>query len=468
MFETVILGAGPAGTGPLVWAAGAGVLGAWLDRGIALVDQRPRMGGTLGRYALNADTLGATFLECLSDGAGGSCLAVLGNDPAAHALEAYRQGLPPLPLVGRFLDRLGAVLGAEIARHQRSRFIAETRVRALRLCRDGNVVAELHAADGRRISVEAASAVAALGGYQAADWEATELLPGLTLGEWRRKIIPSDRLLEFGGGMLTATRLAGRPRPSVVVLGGSHSALSAAWVLLERSPGLHIPRGGVQILYRTPPRVFYPSRSDANADGYEFTESDVCPATGRVHRLGGLRGDGRELWRRMRGLGGAPREDRATARPIGTMRPEELRRLLDAADLIVPAFGYRLRTVPVFDSDGRRVALAQSGPVVDAESRLRTEGGLALPNVFGVGLGSGFRPWGEMGGEASFSGQQNSLWLYQHGLGALIHQGVRLWSTQRRDHIAHAGQEAAPFRLARRVSPAPAPVPESASDPIVP
>ena len=187
----------------------------------------------------------------------------------------------------------------------------------------------------------------------------------------------------------------------MVILGGSHSAFSAARTLLERLPSLLAPQAGVQILYRRAPRVFYASRADAAADFYGFTAADVCPATGRVHRLGGLRGDGRELWRRMQGLGGAPAEQRAVARPLGDL------------------------------SGGELHALAASGPVVDAWARLRTADGGVLANVFGIGLGSGFRPWGPMAGEPGFRGQQNSLWLYQHGLGALIHDAVQHWAAHR-------------------------------------
>jgi hypothetical protein len=51
--------------------------------------------------------------------------------------------------------------------------------------------------------------------------------------------------------------------------------------------------------------------------------------------------------------------------------------------------------------------------------------GAPIPAVFGVGLGNGFVPRGAMVGEASFAGQQNSLWLYQNGLGEMIYRGAR-------------------------------------------
>jgi len=101
----------------------------------------------------------------------------------------------------------------------------------------------------------------------------------------------------------------------------------------------------------------------------------------------------------------------------------------------VPAFGYRLATIPIHGADGQRIALSRGSVQVGPDARLLTEDNRALPNVFGVGLGSGFRPWGGMAGEASFGGQQNSLWLYQNGLGKLIHDGVRAHAAVRRGRV---------------------------------
>ena len=52
MYETVIVGAGPGGTGPLIWAAQHGQLPDWLSSGVALVDQAPSIGGSLHRYTI--------------------------------------------------------------------------------------------------------------------------------------------------------------------------------------------------------------------------------------------------------------------------------------------------------------------------------------------------------------------------------------------------------------------------------
>src|SRR5260221_8847142 len=65
MFESLILGAGPGGMGPLIWAAQNGTLASWLEEGVGILDRGASMGGTLGRYVINSDSFGAAYLECL-------------------------------------------------------------------------------------------------------------------------------------------------------------------------------------------------------------------------------------------------------------------------------------------------------------------------------------------------------------------------------------------------------------------
>jgi hypothetical protein len=105
----------------------------------------------------------------------------------------------------------------------------------------------------------------------------------------------------------------------------------------------------------------------------------------------------------------------------------EIAQLIETASLIVTAFGYTARTIPIFDASGRRLALRAdaSGPGVDDEARVLLDDGTALDGVFGIGLGCGYRPHGAMGGEPSFRGQANSLWLYQNGIGAKVYDGVQ-------------------------------------------
>ena len=65
MLSCVVIGGGPGGLGPLLWAAQHGLLPAWLDRGVAVVDRQSFLGGTLGRFGIHSDSLGGSYLECL-------------------------------------------------------------------------------------------------------------------------------------------------------------------------------------------------------------------------------------------------------------------------------------------------------------------------------------------------------------------------------------------------------------------
>jgi hypothetical protein len=430
LYETAIVGGGAAGTGPLVWAAGKGLLTDWLDSGIVLIEQRRKLGGTVGRYAINADTSGSTFLEALE---GPDCepwLSALAADPITQELMGWRTGLPPLKLAGLFLEKIGAALAGEFTAHQASLLLTRARGSAVRLLKDGSLVVETAEGTSRRHSIRAATAVVALGGRQNTHWNSIEIAPGIHLGRWQGKIIPSKNLLTKGRAQCAGRWLSqwARSEPRAVILGGAHSAFAAASLLLNGLPNLRWRTGGLRILYRTEPRVFFPSRGAALAANYPFTEDDICPATGRVFRLSGLRGDGRELFCRIRGIGSIEPETRATAQSLLSLTREDLIEVLDTTDLIVAALGYRMATPPVFDAAGRMVRLAKTGPAVDHECRLLTATGQALPNVFGIGLGSNFQPWGAMAGERSFRGQQNSLWLYQHGLGEIIYNAVRCYA----------------------------------------
>lgn len=413
--STIILGSGPGGTGPLIWAAQAGFLEAWLDQGIVLVEGQPQLGGTLGQYAINSDTLGGTYLECLEASEAHPFLRAMRADPVAQEMEAYRYGFPPLPLVGRFMARLTAGLAEVLSRHPRCAVLTETVARSLVTRSDGTVKIRATGRAARLHKLIGSSVIVAIGGTHAMPFPAGAEAP---------PVLPSDRLLRPEGLCQAADILRQAAQPRVVILGGSHSAYSAAWALTHLLGETAVPGLDIVLLSRRDPPVFYGSAAEAEADGYAFAAGDICPRTGRVNRLGGLRGNGRDIWRQL--------QHNPDSLPIrrqyeASLSATALRQLLTEAALLVPAFGYRSRQLPVFDQAGKPIALQTNPalPVVDAHCRLhRAEGGV-LPNFFGIGLGTGFRPTEAMGGEPNFTGQANSLWLYQNDIGATVFRGVQ-------------------------------------------
>jgi len=431
MRGSLILGGGPGGTGPLVWAAQNGALDSWLKAGVAIFERGASIGGTIGRYMINSDSLGTAYLECLDAPAARELFAELREDEVTRELETMRYALPPLELVGRFLRRLGGTLEEIIAAYPDSEFRPGSQVRALHMRDGGTVAAEVVSAGGDVYFEEAQTAIVALGGRQdLASYLTAPLIGGVRLGDADlAKIMPSDALLTPDGLARAAAMLANSPSARVVVLGGAHSAFSVLWVLTHLLPDVDFRPGDITLLYRQAARILYWTREDAHADGYAFTERDVCPRTQRVNRLGGLRGDGREMWRRLTGRPGTEAESRIAMVPLSEshLSATTLRRMLDEAAVIIPAFGYRSVTVPIYDAEGCQLRLKADygGPAVGRDACMLLADGGHIPNVFGIGLGADYRPWGHMGGEPSFEGQTNGLWLYQNDIGAVVYQGVR-------------------------------------------
>src|SRR5215471_991201 len=108
MLATLIMGGGPGGTGPLVWAAQEGRFDDWLAQGVAVLDRAGAIGGTIGRYIINSDSLGAAYLECLVPPPTRSLFGPLRHAPVTRDIEHMREGFPPLGLVGDYLGQLGA------------------------------------------------------------------------------------------------------------------------------------------------------------------------------------------------------------------------------------------------------------------------------------------------------------------------------------------------------------------------
>ena len=62
--------------------------------------------------------------------------------------------------------------------------------------------------------------------------------------------------------------------------------------------------------------------------------------------------------------------------------------------------------------------------LVDDHCRVMDAGGNSLPHLFAIGLAAGFVPYGKLGGEKSFRGQANGLWLWQNDVGAMIADAI--------------------------------------------
>jgi UDP-N-acetylglucosamine 2-epimerase len=411
-FDTVIVGGGPAGTGPLLHALKKGTLDTILGRGLAIVERTDHLvRGTLADFRVNSDTLADVFLECLEDDAG----KALDAATLAQATRPIRERSGRSILLSEidcYLQELGQRLEALIDEHPNCLVGKGHSVTSIDRTSEGDWLVRVK---GSAQPMRASTVIIATGGEHRTEVRRTDHdSPGD--GPFTAS---SEQLLK-GDLDKQLDEILSRD-PHVLVLGAGHSGFSSAWYLLHHFGHRFIRNNAVRVLGSEKPRIFYPDVASAIRQGYsDHGPSDVCPVTGRLHRLGGLRMDGRDLYLRMLGLV-HPAESRVVFQQCPRWGPGEP---IDSSayDLVIDATGYRFRMVPLFDHDGREIDLLGERTMhwVDERCRVLDEEGVPVPGIFAVGLGAGFIPGGELGGEPGFTGQTNGLWYYQNAVGSLL------------------------------------------------
>ncbi len=418
----VLVGGGAAGTALLIAASRYGMLEGLARDGLTILEQGGAIGGGgLHAHAINGDSTAKTFLSAVAPEAGPD-LAALADHPAARAIAARLgpdEGTPvPLAEVAAFIDVLGAALAERVVASGGAVMLGRTAVDTRRRA-DGMWVTRYREPDGATAELVSLHVVLTTGARQESERLEREMLAGQTLAALGQgRLMASGDVLAHGGAEAVAARLRGVAAPRVVVVGSSTSAAAACRVLLGVLPC------GVTWLHRRRLRLFYPSAADALADGYaDFGPEDICPVSLFVNRLGGLRMEARDLARQALGVGGRVPDPGLRLHHIAGPDEAAAARMVAQADLVVHALGYRPLALPVLDAAGRSVAL-HAGRLVDAEGRVRDDTGQGVPGLFALGLAAGFVPSGALGGEPSFSGQANGLWLWQNDAGAMIASAI--------------------------------------------
>jgi hypothetical protein len=88
-----------------------------------------------------------------------------------------------------------------------------------------------------------------------------------------------------------------------VIIGGSHSAFSAAWICLNKlgwnkSADSSAANHSIYLVHRHDIKVFYACKRDADRDKYVSYEG--INKQGQIHPFSGLRGDAKALYRNIR------------------------------------------------------------------------------------------------------------------------------------------------------------------------
>ena len=393
-FGVVFVGGGPAAMAPFLAAAREGDLGALLARRVAVVEAGDRLGcGTLGGYDIESDTEADTFAQCVGALAGHDdpLVASLGGHPASEAVLARAGRFVHLRDAADLMALVGRVLGEAIEEAGGAVLLGHRAVGTARLPGGGWATTVRCDATGRETALASTDVVLATGGTQDMDDLSSLDVAGVPLAAaCTGEVVTSSEVLRVGGREAMAERLGRAGRVRVAVVGGGASALSVAAVVAGLDPGL-APVGWVSVLHRSRVRLFYGSVEAARRDGYsDFGPGDVCPATGAVLPLTGVRNVAPPVRRAALGGPADGRGTRVRLHRLDRLPEHRGRWLIRQADTVVVATGYAPRLLPVHDARGGRIALAGEARgrlAADADGHVLDGHGKRVPGLHGIGLG---------------------------------------------------------------------------------
>jgi UDP-N-acetylglucosamine 2-epimerase (non-hydrolysing) len=414
--NVAIIGGGPGGTGTLLKSMKDGNFESFARNGLAIIESADHLlAGSVSKYKVYSDTISDVFLECLE----GHTADYLKLDEIADEIKkisAYKGNSIPLNELAQYLLKLGMLLQHYLEQHKHCRLFLNTSAVKIKKLDNGHFLVYL--SNGKQLYCK--NVIVAPGAKPVDSFNGKFKFAGkVSLEKYREKSITSDMLIrnEINNPFFRTLPAS----PKIVILGGSHSAFSAADYLLSDEK-LSFGENALKIWANKKPKLFYPDEAAAVKDNYsDFTNNDICPLTKRIYRLAGLRMRGRKLYMNMLGLNGHQAEKRVT---LTVFRDEssQLEKDLAEADLIIHAFGYKLNMIPVVNEED--VAFKFSGEEnqhwVNDYCLVTDEKGNSVKNLFVMGLASGFIPKGDAGGEPSFTGQTNGLWYYQNKTAELI------------------------------------------------
>lgn len=417
-FENLIIGGGPAGTGLLLKAMKDGTLLELLDLGIAVIEKSDNLlKGSIINYQIHSDTLSDAFLECL-EGMTENYIDISTLRGEIEFVNTYKGKSIPLNYLSGLLNKIGLLLYSVINDHPKCRVLLNTEVLKIEETESGYLTVHLNNIPAL---LTANKIILASGGKSIGlDDLKDDYGKRLSLTDFGAKMFHSDKLLK--GELEASLASLVKPNFNVVILGSSHSAFSSAYYLLHKYEDDLFGRDSIKIYCNRKPKIFFATKEEAIQMNYlEFTEDDFCPVTNRLYRLAGLRMKSRELFMEMEGMYADKHEERVILKYNNEAKERILNDLMEA-DLIILALGYKFNFIPIYNRQGQQIRLIGevTGRWVNQECALLDAENQVIPNIFAVGLASGYIPGGKLGGEPSFKGQTNGIWYYQNVIGEIV------------------------------------------------
>lgn len=426
VFDTQIIGCGPAGLGIPIAADRIGELDKLLRAGVAFLDARTksRIGpGFFEETAIYSNSAAHDFLVSIQQNSRGAFYPVL-HEPSAKRLEAHGGSLVDLRYVSDFLADVGRRLIRVLEDYPDSALISNAKVS--QIFYDGPSPRTLTSV-ARNVGTFISENLVLATGAKEKQFH-SKLYPDKTF--LSSEIFKAENLQKLRGIL----RSSSTPK-RVTVFGASHSAFAVIDKLFEELDDINFPAESICLYARSDVRLFYENVEQALADGYKFDPvNDVCPKTGRVFRYGGLRGEAKELYRKI--VSGEEKRVKIIA-PKNIRDERNYDGLAHFSDVVIDAIGYEANVIPIeYRSSGD-----DCGPLVDASGKIEVDefarvkdfDGDIIPGIYGIGHGHGIKPNQLIGGEPSSSNHPvDSVNIYHGPIGELI---VRQLLSQKRDDI---------------------------------
>ena len=413
MFDIVIIGSGPAGTGLLSGLLKQSLTDDHNPLNLCLIEARhAESAGNIDAYNIPSDTRAEKFLTCL-DGLPSSISSHSKLRTHIENLRHYGSKAVPLSFVGAFYRQLSQLICDHMIQSGKLDVRWKTKVLQGRW-QDAHWKLTVQSGTHRE-TISTKQVVMACGASEPLG-RLDEFLKSYRLMTKDLKAVQfSSDILKAGEDDAAILELKALSSPKIVILGGSHSAISSAGKLLSHE--IKFSESAISILHRSPMQVTFDTPAEARKYGVtDFSNVDICPKTGRVFALKGFRLESRDLFLAVKGYSDQGIENRVVLTPLETISLSQTRKKLLSADLVISALGYTPNYIPLYIGDEANPIAFNAPNFVNDNSQLLSEHEEEIPNCYALGLASNYN-LAERFGEPSFSGQANGLVLWFKDIG---------------------------------------------------
>jgi lysine/ornithine N-monooxygenase len=404
-YDIVFIGGGPSTLSFFIYTTKKGYLNKLLTNfKILIIEKGTSFGsGCLGKYGINSNTSGEGFVRLIRESSEKNDPTALSptklkrenttniqpidkeemplafndinNSDTTKALLSYGNKPAPLSLIGYFLDSMGNSILENIYKvHNRKMVMFNTEVTKVYYNKQFNYEISM-LKENTNITIKSKVVVFATGGKQKLDTKLNkELLNIIDQSDFYH----SDYVLQEKGYQSLMQKLTVKKR-KVVIIGGSHSAFSCAWILLnEPAHYLKVDTAGfykakectkcstncfgevkdrnwrfsnipleeieIEILYKDLIKVYYHSEKDALNDGYNtYDPKKACNKNGNIYPFIGIRGDAKEIYRQIK----QGKEKRVKLIKCDSW--EKQKKHIENDNIVIWACGYNTNKIAIYE-----------------------------------------------------------------------------------------------------------------------